>query len=78
MFCDNTCRLDSDDKLDNLIRKINAEINKIAVWFKVNKMAINTGKSKYIVFRAKYKKITLTTLIYFVMLMTQTKYPMLP
>ncbi len=40
-------------QLDNLIRKINAEINKIAVWFKTNKMAINTGKTKYIVQNTK-------------------------
>jgi hypothetical protein len=49
--------LESDDNLENLIRKMNTEINKIAVWFKANKMATNTGKTKYIIFRAKNKKI---------------------
>ncbi len=29
----------------------------MAVWFKANKMATNTGKTKYIIFRAKNKKI---------------------
>ncbi len=62
LFADDTCCLDSDENLDNLITKINLEINKIAVWFKANKMATNTNKTKYIIFRAKNKKINTDTL----------------
>jgi hypothetical protein len=57
MFADDTCSLDSDDNQDNLINRVNVEINKTAVWFKSNKMATNTSKTKYIVFRAKNKRI---------------------
>jgi hypothetical protein len=57
MFAADTCCLDSDENLDNLITKVNTEINKIAVWFKANKMATNTSKTKYSIFRAKNKKI---------------------
>jgi hypothetical protein len=35
------------------------EINKIAAWFKANKMATNTSKTKYIIFRSNNKKIHL-------------------
>jgi hypothetical protein len=57
MFADDTCSLDSDDNLDNLINRVNVEINNMAVWFKSNKMATNTSKTKYIVVRAKNKRI---------------------
>ncbi len=57
MFADDTCCLDSDENLDNLITKVNTERNKIAVWFKANKMATNTSKTKYIIFHAKNIKI---------------------
>ncbi len=58
MFADDTCSLDSDDDLNTLISRINVEINKIAVWFKANKMATNISKTKYIIFRSKNKKLT--------------------
>jgi hypothetical protein len=77
MFADDTCCLDSDDNLNNLISKVNHEINKIAVWFKANKMATNTSKTKYIIFRSKNKKINTNNLnvcILRMMLMT----PMIP
>jgi hypothetical protein len=57
MFADDTCSLDSDDDLENLINRVNVEINKIAVWFKANKMATNIGKTKYIIFRSKNKRV---------------------
>jgi hypothetical protein len=59
MFADDTCSLDSDDDLNTLISRINVEINRIAVWFKANKMATNISKTKYIIFRSKNKKIYL-------------------
>ena len=62
MFADDTCCLDSDDNLENLICRVNAEINKIAIWFKANKMATNTSKTKYIIFRAKNKQINLNNI----------------
>jgi hypothetical protein len=59
MFTDDTCCLDSDDKLDDLISRVNEEINKLAVWFKANKMATNTRKTNYIIFCTSNKKIDL-------------------
>ncbi len=46
-------------KLLVLVGRVNVEINKIDVWFKANKMATNIGKTKYIIFRSKNKKIKL-------------------
>jgi hypothetical protein len=62
MFADDTCSLDSDNNLDNLIQRVNTEINKIAVWFKSDKIAINTSKTKFIIFRSKNKKLDLKNL----------------
>jgi len=36
---------------------MNADINKMAIWFKANKLAVNKNKTKYIIFRAKGKKL---------------------
>jgi hypothetical protein len=61
MFADDTRCLDLDDNPDNLINRINTEINKIALWFKANKMATNTSKTKNIIviFRTKKERIEL-------------------
>jgi hypothetical protein len=57
MYADDTFTLDSGEDLDTLIRNVNIEINKIAVWFRANKLAVNISKTKYIIFRMKSKKI---------------------
>ena len=36
---------------------MNCEINKLANWFRANKMAVNISKTKYLIFHAKGKKI---------------------
>jgi hypothetical protein len=59
MFADDTCCLDSDENLDNIILRVNDGIKKIAVWFKANKMAINTSETNYVIFHVKNKKINL-------------------
>jgi len=57
MYADDTFSLDSHDNLHILAGKINEEINKMAVWFRANKLAVNINKTKYIIFRMKGKKI---------------------
>ena len=57
LFADDTAGLDSDLDLDRLINRVNSEINKLANWFRANKMAVNVGKTKYIIFRPKGKQI---------------------
>ena len=57
LFADDTSGLDSDKDLNTLINRVNGEIQKIANWFRANRMAVNVGKTKYIIFRPKGTKI---------------------
>jgi len=57
MYADDTFSLDSGEDLNELILRVNNEINKIAVWFRANKLAVNISKTKYMIFRMKGKKI---------------------
>jgi hypothetical protein len=57
MFADDTFSLEAGDNIQELSNKINTEINKMAVWFRVNKLAVNINKTKYMVFRMKGKKL---------------------
>jgi sarcosine oxidase/L-pipecolate oxidase len=57
MYADDTFSLESGDDLLELSNFINAEINKMAVWFRANKLAVNINKTKYMIFKSKGKKI---------------------
>ena len=57
LFADDTTCLAKDSNLNNLILYINDELRKIANWFRSNKMALNTSKTKYIIFRTHGKPI---------------------
>jgi hypothetical protein len=63
MFADDTCRLNSNKNLQTLIYETNVEINKIAVWFRNNRMALNINKTSYIIFCTKNKKSTWVIII---------------
>jgi len=45
----------SDNDLNWLIDSVNVEINKMAIWFRANKLAVNKGKTKFIIFRTRGK-----------------------
>ncbi len=62
LFADDTCALASNSNLPDLIQKCNQEINKIAIWLKSNKLAVNVGKCKFLIFHNKGKKIDLENL----------------
>ena len=55
LFADDTACLASGPNLLELINYVNTELNKIAIWFQANKIAINADKTKYIIFHAKNK-----------------------
>jgi len=57
MFADDTFSLKSGTNLTDLINETNAEINKMAVWFRANKLAVNITKTKYMIFKMKGKTI---------------------
>jgi hypothetical protein len=55
MFADDTACADADSDLDSLITRANSELKKVALWFRANKMAVNIGKTKFIVFHNRGK-----------------------
>ena len=57
LFADDTACLASGPNLPELINFVNIELNKIAIWFRSNKMAVNAEKTKYIIFHAKNKTV---------------------
>ena len=57
LFADDTVCLDSDSDLPLLINRVNSEIQKLANWFRANRMAVNVGKTKFMVFRPRGVKI---------------------
>jgi len=57
MFADDTFCLKSNYNLLTLINEVNTEINKMAVWFRANKLAVNISKTKYMIFTMRGKKI---------------------
>ena len=59
LFADDTAVIDSDTNLPVLISRVNSEIQKIANWFRANKMSVNVSKTKYILFRPRGQKINL-------------------
>jgi hypothetical protein len=62
MFADDTFALDSGSDLNTVINRVNIEINKMAIWFRSNKLAVNINKTKYMIFRMRGKKIDNNTL----------------
>jgi hypothetical protein len=57
LFADDTTCLSKGKVLIDLIDYVNGELQKIAMWFRSNKMAVNTSKTKFIVFRTRGKLI---------------------
>ena len=63
LFADDTSGLITGDNLPELIAKMNIEINKMANWFRANKMALNISKTKYIIFHKKFN-LTENAIVY--------------
>lgn len=57
MFADDTACTASNSNLNELISNVNSELRKVARWFRANKMAVNVGKTKFILFHTKGKHI---------------------
>jgi len=55
LFADDTACLISDTNITRLYDKANLELQKLACWFKANKLSVNVKKTKYIVFHTKRK-----------------------
>ncbi len=55
LFADDTTPLKSGSDLPTLFNLINIELQKIATWYRANKMSANASKTKYIIFHKKGK-----------------------
>ena len=51
LFADDTTCLAKGHTIRELTAYVNDELRKIANWFRSNKMALNTGKTKLMIFR---------------------------
>jgi hypothetical protein len=52
MFADDTNLFYSSKTIEDLFKKTNAELKKINIWFKSNKLSLNIEKTKYILFHS--------------------------
>jgi hypothetical protein len=59
MFADDTACADADADLGSLITRANSELKKVALWFRANKMAVNIGKTKFIIFHNRGKNVNM-------------------
>ena len=57
LFADDTACLAQGKSVSELTSYVNLELQKIANWFRSNKMAVNTGKTKFMIFRTHGKAI---------------------
>jgi Reverse transcriptase (RNA-dependent DNA polymerase) len=60
LFPDDTACLIAGPDIKEVIRKANTELQKLANWFRANKMAVNVLKTKYIIFKPKGIKLNLS------------------
>jgi len=56
-FADDTTGLAKGSSLDDLINFVNLEIQKLGLWLRSNKLAINTDKTKIMIFHPKNKNV---------------------
>jgi Reverse transcriptase (RNA-dependent DNA polymerase) len=59
LFADDTQGLKGGKNLATLLDDVNHELKKWAVWFMANKMAVNTAKTKYIIFHGRGRSLNL-------------------
>jgi len=57
LFADDTTCLAKNKNLRTLTDFVNTELQKIANWFRSNKMAVNAAKTKFIIFRTHGRRI---------------------
>ena len=54
LFADDTNLFNSNRNLQYLMESTNVELQKLSEWFKANKLSLNVGKTKYILFGNKH------------------------
>jgi hypothetical protein len=57
LFADDTTSLARGQILSDVISYVIIELQKMANWFRANKMSVNASKTKYIIFRTQNKPV---------------------
>ena len=55
LFANDTTALTKEKNIENLSNFINYELQKLGTWLKSNELAVNTGKTKIMIFYPKGK-----------------------
>ena len=63
LFADDTNLIMENKSLDNLISQCNFELTNISKWFIANRLSLNIEKTKFIIFRSKYKALPFEPII---------------
>ena len=65
LFADDTNAFVSGPDVDSLTSSLNSELEKLSRWLRANKLSINVSKTKYMLFKTKNKRGTVSGNIYF-------------
>ena len=57
MFADDTNLFYAHRNLETIFAVVNTELDKICEWFKANKLSLNAGKTKYLIFHTHKKQL---------------------
>ena len=57
LFADDTVAYYSHSNVAQLVSVLNDEINKLNLWFECNKLFLNYGKTKYVIFHTKKRSV---------------------
>jgi Reverse transcriptase (RNA-dependent DNA polymerase) len=59
LFADDSNALAQNPNLSELIDFVNAELQKLAVWFRANRLSVNAEKTKFMIFRTKNRVVNM-------------------
>ena len=62
MYADDTTLYCNINNTDETVITIHTELNKISCWLRSNKLSLNVGKTKYMVFHTTRKAVIFPTL----------------
>ena len=60
LFADDTNMFYCNNYVNELIRQTNAELDKLNVWFSVNRLSLNIAKTNYMIFGNRALKTSLS------------------
>ena len=68
LFADDTTALTKEKNIENLSNFINYELQKLGTWLKSNKLAVNTGRTKIMIFYPNGKCVPENVFFYLIIM----------